>query len=98
MTTKNKIVSLSVLQKKVSVLRKAGKTIIFTNGCFDLLHVGHVSYLEEMKSKDGVVIVGLNSDASIKKIKAKGRPIQPQNARARVLAAQIGRASCRERV
>jgi D-beta-D-heptose 7-phosphate kinase/D-beta-D-heptose 1-phosphate adenosyltransferase len=87
MNTRNKIVSLNHLKKKVSALRKAGKRIVFTNGCFDLLHFGHVSYLEAMKDGKAVVIVGMNSDSSIKKIKARGRPIQPQAARARVLAA-----------
>ncbi|MFA6378556.1 MAG: D-glycero-beta-D-manno-heptose 1-phosphate adenylyltransferase [Candidatus Omnitrophota bacterium] len=87
MNTKNKILSLDLLKKKVAALRKSGKKIVFTNGCFDLLHFGHVSYLEEIKSKDAILIVGLNSDSSIRSIKAKGRPIQPQKARARVLAA-----------
>lgn len=87
MTTKDKILSLKALARKVSLLRKKGKKIVFTNGCFDLLHFGHVTYLEAIKSKDNIVVIGLNSDASIKKIKAKGRPIQPQIARARVLAA-----------
>ena len=76
-----------MLKKRISLLRRSGKKIVFTNGCFDLLHLGHISYLEAIKSKDAVVVVGLNSDSSIKKIKAKGRPIQPQAARARVLAA-----------
>jgi len=87
MNTKKKIVSLAFLQTKVSALRKSGKKIVFTNGCFDLLHFGHVSYLEEIKEKNTALIVGLNSDSSIKRIKVKGRPIQPQEARARVLAA-----------
>lgn len=87
MNTKNKILTLSALARKISALRKKGKKIVFTNGCFDLLHFGHVSYLEAIKTKDSVVVIGLNSDLSIKKIKAKGRPVQPQLARARVLAA-----------
>lgn len=87
MNTKNKILSLSSLVPKVSALRKKGKKIIFTNGCFDLLHFGHISYLEAIKVNNAVLVVGLNSDSSIKKIKAKGRPVQPQMARARVLAA-----------
>lgn len=87
MTTKDKILSIKALTRKISSLRKKGKKIVFTNGCFDLLHFGHVTYLEAIKAKDNIVVIGLNSDASIKKIKAKGRPIQPQMARARVLAA-----------
>jgi D-beta-D-heptose 7-phosphate kinase/D-beta-D-heptose 1-phosphate adenosyltransferase len=85
--TKNKILSLALLVRKISALRRKGKKIVFTNGCFDLLHFGHVKYLEDMKARNSVVVVGLNSDTSIKEIKAKGRPIQPQMARARVLAA-----------
>ena len=87
MSTTNKIVSLASLKKKISSYRKAGKKIVFTNGCFDLLHFGHVSYLEKAKEKNSVLIVGLNSDSSVRRIKVKGRPIQPEKARARVLAA-----------
>ena len=87
MNTKNKIVSLGFLKNKILALRKQGKNIVFTNGCFDLLHFGHISYLEKMKTEKAVVVIGLNSDSSIKRIKAKGRPIQPEKARARVLAA-----------
>lgn len=87
MSTTNKIVSLASLKKKISSCRKAGKKIVFTNGCFDLLHFGHVSYLEKAKEKNSVLIVGLNSDSSVRRIKVKGRPIQPEKARARVLAA-----------
>jgi len=87
MNTQYKILSLGTLQKKIAFLRKAGKRIVFTNGCFDLMHLGHISYLEKIKSSGDVVVVGLNSDTSIRRIKAKGRPIQPERARARVLAA-----------
>ncbi len=87
MNTEHKIVSLAVLKKKIAASRKAGKRIIFTNGCFDLMHLGHISYLEKIKSHDSVLVVGLNSDLSVRRIKAVGRPIQPQRARARVLAA-----------
>lgn len=87
MTTTQKILSLSSLKKKVESLRKAGKQIVFTNGCFDLMHFGHVSYLEKVRSSNSVLVVGLNSDASVRRIKVKGRPIQPEKARARVLAA-----------
>lgn len=87
MKTEHKIVSLAVLKKKIVASRKAGKKIVFTNGCFDLMHLGHVSYLEKIKSKDNILVVGLNSDRSVRRIKSAGRPIQPQKARARVLAA-----------
>ncbi len=68
-------------------LKKRGKKIVFTNGCFDILHVGHVKYLEEAKSYGDVLIVGLNSDASVKRIKGPSRPVNPQEDRAYILAA-----------
>ena len=86
MNTQNKIVSLNVLKKKISAFRKKGKRILFTNGCFDLLHIGHVDYLEKIKGSRDILIVAVNSDASVKKIKAKGRPIQSQKSRAGVVA------------
>ncbi|MDP8265061.1 MAG: D-glycero-beta-D-manno-heptose 1-phosphate adenylyltransferase [Candidatus Aceula lacicola] len=86
MNTQKKIVSLTVLKKKIVALRKKGLKIIFTNGCFDLLHVGHVNYLEKIKGDRDVLIVAVNSDASVKKIKTKGRPIQSQESRAGVVA------------
>lgn len=67
---------------------KAKKRItVFTNGCFDILHAGHVSYLEKAGSMGDVLIVGLNSDASVKKLKGKSRPLVTQKNRARVLSA-----------
>ncbi len=87
MNTKKKVLNLSTLKKKISDLRKGGKKIIFTNGCFDLLHLGHVSYLEQIKRDQDILIVAINSDRSVKKIKVKGRPIQSEFARARVVAA-----------
>ena len=68
-------------------LKKRGKKIVFTNGCFDLLHVGHVRYLEEAKSFGDVLILGLNSDASVKRLKGESRPIHTEADRAYVLAA-----------
>jgi len=82
-----KIVSLSSLKRRVSQDRRAGKTVAFTNGCFDILHSGHVTYLETAKKKDRVLIVGLNSDASVRKIKGPSRPVNCEQNRARVLAA-----------
>ncbi len=79
-----KIVSLAVL-KKILKDRK-GKRIVFTNGCFDILHYGHVKYLKEARSKGDVLIVGINSDKSARRLKGKSRPINPQADRARVLA------------
>jgi rfaE bifunctional protein nucleotidyltransferase chain/domain len=77
--------NLEELQKLVSSLRKKGKRIVFTNGCFDILHAGHVDYLEKAKSLGDFLIVGMNSDSSIKKIKGNKRPIVPEDLRARVL-------------
>jgi D-beta-D-heptose 7-phosphate kinase/D-beta-D-heptose 1-phosphate adenosyltransferase len=87
MAIKNKILSLPALLKKLPALRRQGRTIAFTNGCFDLMHIGHVKYLEEAGRGNRVLIVGLNADASISRIKGPTRPIVPQKSRAAVLAA-----------
>ena len=68
-------------------LRKAGRRIVFTNGVFDIIHRGHVEYLAKAKSFGEVLIVGLNTDASVRRLKGKGRPVQPQMDRAAVLLA-----------
>ena len=65
--------------------KNEGKKIVFTNGCFDILHAGHIDYLEKAKNLGDVLIVGLNSDTSIKRIKGKTRPVIPQEYRKRVL-------------
>jgi D-beta-D-heptose 7-phosphate kinase/D-beta-D-heptose 1-phosphate adenosyltransferase len=67
--------------------RKAGRTVVFTNGCFDLLHVGHVTCLAEAASMGDVLIVGINSDESVRRLKGPSRPIIGQNERAAMLAA-----------
>jgi D-beta-D-heptose 7-phosphate kinase/D-beta-D-heptose 1-phosphate adenosyltransferase len=86
--TKTKIIrDWTTLRQKIQSLRRRGKSVAFTNGCFDLLHEGHVSYLEAAKKNDRVLIVGLNTDASVKRLKGHQRPIVPQEGRARVLAA-----------
>lgn len=82
-----KIVTIKVLTKKIQALRKQGKVIAFTNGCFDLMHKGHVTYLQKAKHGNRILVVGLNSDRSISKIKGPSRPICPQQSRAAVLAA-----------
>jgi D-beta-D-heptose 7-phosphate kinase/D-beta-D-heptose 1-phosphate adenosyltransferase len=66
--------------------RLLGKTIVFTNGCFDILHVGHISSLTEAAKYGDILIIGLNADASIKGLKGSGRPINDENARALLLA------------
>lgn len=67
--------------------RHSGKKVVFTNGCFDILHAGHVRYLERAKTKGDLLVVGLNSDASTRRLKRKNRPINPQTDRANVLSA-----------
>lgn len=73
------------LQDLLKKLRKDHKTIVTTNGCFDILHVGHVRYLEETKKYGDVLIVALNSDKSVRRLKGEGRPINNENDRAEVL-------------
>lgn len=82
----SKIISVSGLRKELSSLRRQGKTIAFTNGCFDLMHLGHVKYLQAAHRKNRILIVGLNTDQSIRRIKGQGRPICGQRSRAAVLA------------
>ncbi len=80
-----KILNWQELKAVVDGLRADGKRIVFTNGCFDIIHIGHVRYLKEAKALGDVLVVGLNSDSSISKIKPK-RPINPQDHRAEVLS------------
>ena len=87
MVIKEKIITLSSLLKKLPGLRRQGKIIAFTNGCFDLMHIGHVKYLEDAGQGNRILIVGLNSDSSISRIKGPSRPIVIQKSRAAVLAA-----------
>ena len=79
-----KVVNWQELEKELS---KLDKKIVFTNGCFDILHAGHVKYLEEAKSYGDVLVLGLNSDASVRRLKGESRPINNQDDRAVVLAA-----------
>ncbi|TAN60370.1 D-glycero-beta-D-manno-heptose 1-phosphate adenylyltransferase [bacterium] len=80
-------ISLRTLKPKLKALQAKRKKIIFTNGCFDILHAGHVRYLKKAKSHGDVLVVGLNSDASVRAIKGDKRPIVPQNERAEVMSA-----------
>jgi len=75
------------IEKLSQDIKQKGKKIVFTNGCFDILHYGHVSYLEEAKNLADVLIVGLNSDESVKRLKGSSRPINGQLERAYVLGA-----------
>ncbi len=84
---KSKIVTTAQLQRKLAVWRLGSQKIVFTNGCFDILHAGHVQSLAGAASFGNRLIVGLNSDASVKRLKSEGRPIQDQDSRALLLAA-----------
>jgi D-beta-D-heptose 7-phosphate kinase/D-beta-D-heptose 1-phosphate adenosyltransferase len=85
-TSKSKIISLSKLIAWRNKQKKAGKKIIFTNGCFDILHSGHITLLEKSRNFGDYLVVGLNSDNSVRRIKGKKRPINNQLDRAIVLA------------
>lgn len=81
-----KIVTAGVLKNKIDSFRRAGQTIAFTNGCFDILHFGHVSYLNAAKRNNRILVVGLNSDESVKRLKGPDRPVNREMNRAGVLA------------
>ncbi len=74
------------LVSSVRELKSQGQKIVFTNGCFDLLHPGHVTYLAEARSLGDILVVGLDTDQSVKKLKGESRPIQDQDSRAKVLS------------
>jgi D-beta-D-heptose 7-phosphate kinase/D-beta-D-heptose 1-phosphate adenosyltransferase len=80
-----KIVNWDMLQKIVSGAQFHGKKVVFTNGCFDIIHTGHIKYLRQAKAVGDILVIGLNSDASVSRIKPK-RPINPQEQRAEVLS------------
>lgn len=81
-----KLIEKENLDDIIKKLKSENKKIVFTNGCFDILHAGHVRYLKESKKFGDILIVGLNSDVSVKKIKGESRPINPEMDRAEVLA------------
>jgi len=84
-----KIYDLSGLQHQIARWRITGKTIAFTNGCFDILHQGHIASLSDAAREADFLIVGLNSDASTRRLKGENRPINTQDARATVMAALL---------
>jgi D-beta-D-heptose 7-phosphate kinase/D-beta-D-heptose 1-phosphate adenosyltransferase len=86
MNALDKITTLEDLVARLGEVRKSGQKIVFTNGCFDILHVGHVRYLAGARSQGDLLIVGLNSDASVHLIKGDKRPIVRQGDRAEILA------------
>jgi D-glycero-beta-D-manno-heptose 1-phosphate adenylyltransferase len=86
--TRHKIVDRQAAARWVRELQSLGQQVVFTNGCFDLLHPGHVEYLETARSLGDALMVGLNTDASVARLaKGPGRPVTPEAERARVLAA-----------
>src|SRR5438477_12234197 len=85
--TEQKVVSRAELKQRADSWRRAGEKLILTNGCFDVLHVGHIRYLRGAKQLGGRVIVGVNADDTVRKLKGKGRPRVPAAERAEVLAA-----------
>ena len=82
-----KIVELEELSDRCEKMRSAGRKIVATNGCFDLLHVGHVRYLQAARALGDVLAVGLNGDRSVRELKGTGRPLRTENDRAEILAA-----------
>ena len=82
-----KVLDRHTLKEKVDSLHKAGKRLVFTNGCFDLLHLGHVRYLQAARKQGDCLVVAVNSDSSVRQIKEPGRPVVPEGQRAEVLAA-----------
>jgi len=81
------VVSLDEMARVHTAMRARGQRLVFTNGCFDLLHPGHVAYLQEARTQGDALVVGLNSDASVRAFKGTGRPLVPQDDRAMVLTA-----------
>ena len=82
-----KIVSREALRERVAEWRRDGERVILTNGCFDLLHVGHIRYLRGAKALGGKLIVAINTDDSVRQIKGEGRPLMPATERAEIIAA-----------
>lgn len=84
---RKKILSVNQLKEAIKAVQKRGKKVVFTNGCFDLIHAGHIDYLEASKALGDFLVCGVNSDASVKRLKGPTRPITPCDQRMRVLAA-----------
>jgi rfaE bifunctional protein nucleotidyltransferase chain/domain len=85
--SRRKVLSLEGARRVARRARREGRRVVFTNGCFDLLHPGHVRYLARARAAGDLLVVGLNSDRSVKRLKGPGRPVQNEAARAEVLAA-----------
>ena len=87
---KGEIVNQRILAKTLAGLRAKSKKVVFTNGCFDIIHVGHVDYLSKARAMGDVLVIGLNSDSSVRRLKGPGRPINAQRDRAKILSALRG--------
>jgi len=85
--TSHKIVSQQELQKRIKSWQSKGQKVVFSNGCFDILHLGHIDYLEKARAFGDKLVIGLNSDDSVRVLKGSSRPVNLQEARARMLAA-----------
>jgi rfaE bifunctional protein nucleotidyltransferase chain/domain len=83
----SKIVARDVLREKLAEHKRIGQSIVFANGCFDTLHVGHIRYLEGARSEGDILVLGVNADSSVCELKGPGRPILDENARAQLVAA-----------
>ena len=87
MSTRAKVKNRDEGKKLVSGWKNAGDEVVFTNGCFDILHLGHIDYLEKAKALGQRLVVGVNTDKSVQLLKGKGRPVTNEYARTRVIAA-----------
>ncbi len=85
--TSSKIVTWEIAKQKTNIWKTEGQQIVFTNGCFDIVHLGHIDYLEKAKAKGTKLIVGLNTDESVSKLKGPNRPLVDEYARCRMIAA-----------
>lgn len=83
----DKLLARDELLARRSAWRRAGRTVVFTNGCFDVLHRGHVEYLQEARALGDILVVGLNGDDSVRRLKGEGRPLMPEEDRAALLCA-----------
>jgi len=89
MTSKDKIYTREDLVKQAAVWKQQGQRVVFTNGCFDILHLGHVDYLEKARALGDKLIVGINTDASVSRLKGPSRPLQDEMSRARIMASLL---------
>ena len=84
---KRKILSSEELKSQLSIWRFQNKKIVFTNGCFDIIHAGHIDYLSKTRDLGNILLIGLNTDDSVRRLKGENRPVNDENARAIILAA-----------